>query len=141
MNTIKNPVREHWASIRLPAFLAGTLPKSHYTLIRAGGKIVGKVQNGVFIKRVIGSIHILHKLDSIGFDIDSLKQAKKAGASTVKITDKETGIVYRVAISTIWNRGFHLPDYGYGEQIALKRRFWSKGNEPVFEQLGLELWR
>jgi len=141
MNKTQNPVLEHWASVRLPAFIAGIFPQSHYTPIRVGGKIVGEVIDDEFCKTLCGSIHFFYKLDCWAFDIDSLKQAEKAGASTVKITDKETGIVYRAAISTIWNRGFQLPDYGYGKQIALKKRFWSKGNEPVCEQLGFGLWR
>jgi len=137
MNTQKNPVREHWASKQLPAYLAGKYPKTHYTPIYVGRKIVGEVQDDVFLKRLIGSKHFLRVPPGIAFDIDSLKQAEKAGARKVKIIDKETGKIYRAAISTIWAKGFHKNYCGYGPQIGLEMHLWSKGNEPISEQLGL----
>lgn len=128
MKITQNPVRSgHWASIRLPVFLAGELSRTHYTPIYVGRKIVGKVQDGVFIKRVLASKHQLQKPPGYAFDITTLQQAEKAGASTVEIIDTETGNIYRAAISTIWTKGFpkHYP--GYKPQYGLELHYWSMG--------------
>ena len=139
MFNIENPVRDgHWAQKNLPAFMAGSLPNSNYTIIRVGGKIVGKVEDGIFQKKVKGSIHFLHIPPAIAFDISSLEQAELAGAILVKVVDKETGKKYRAYLSTIWNKGFKL-SRGYGEQIALSLSMWCIGDEPLNEQLSL--WR
>ena len=131
----ENPVREgHWVSTSLNIYLSGKYPKSYYTLIRAGGKIVGKVQDGVFFKRLIGSLHFLRIPPGIANDIASLKQAENAGAQIVQVTDIETETIYRAAISTIWARGFPV-NRGYGPQIGLVFSDWSKGNEPLCDQL------
>lgn len=139
MITLENPAVARWASTRVPVYLRGTFPKFHYTWIYAGGKKVGRVQDGVFSKRILASKHTYHKRLGFCFDIESLKKAERAEAHIVEITDLETWTVYRAAISTIWNQGFYLPDFGYGKQIGLDMHLWSRGNEPVYEQIDLGL--
>lgn len=138
MQITQNPVRSgHWASKRLPAFLAGVLPKTHYTPIYAGQKKVGQVVDGVFIKRVLASKHQLRKPPGYAFDISTLEQAEKAGANELKIIDIETGNIYRAAISTIWTKGFPRQSPCYEPQFGLELHHWSKGNEPTVNQLFL----
>ena len=124
MNITQNPARDrHWASFRLPAFIAGKLPRNNFTTITVHGRIVGVVRGGVFHKVVKASIHFLRVPPAISFDISSLKEAEKAGAYLVKIVDKESAKVYQASLSTVWEKGFMF-DRGYGQQIALPLSFW-----------------
>lgn len=125
MRVIQNPVRDgHWASKSIPAFMAGRLPNSNFTTILIGNRIVGKVQNGVFLKKVKASVHFLHTPPAITFDVSSLRDAENAGAQLVMVIDKETGNEYQADLSVIWRKGFEL-DRGHGSQIALPLCKWS----------------
>lgn len=104
--------------------------------IRVGSRVVGKVQDGVFIKRVKASQHFLYRPPAIAFDVSSLKQAEKAGARSVTVIDSESDKVYRALMSTIWDRGFRL-NRGFGDQIALVLADWTLGDDPLAEQMKL----
>jgi hypothetical protein len=95
----------------------------HFTKIYAQGKVVGRVTHGVFEKSVIGSIHFLRKPPAISFDIDSLRQAERAGAYTLHIVDKETGKVYTTTMKKLLKRGFAF-NRGFGKQIGLRLGEW-----------------
>lgn len=111
-----------------------TISLTNSTKIRINGKVVGIVQNGSFVKNLRGSVHFLRIPPSISFDKQSLVQAEQAGAQYVLVTDVETGHIYRVALSTIWSKGFSV-NRGYGEQIALPLSYWARGDDPVGQQL------
>jgi len=87
------------------------------------GKVVGEVKNGIFSKKVKASKHFLRKPPAICFDVVSLEQAKKAGATHIEIEDTETGKVYRAPLKLIWRKGFLL-NRGFGEQIGLALNYW-----------------
>lgn len=108
------------------------------TSITVGGRIIGEVRNGVFVKHVRGSIHFLRKPEAIALDANSLKQAEMAGARSVKIIDTETKKVYQALIGTIRKKGIPI-DRGHGAQIALPINDWNRGNEPLGEQL--QFWK
>lgn len=116
---------------------ASNASTSNSTKIQVGRQIVGTVDGDVFIKRVKGSLHFLRVPPSIAFDINSLIQAEKAGAKTIRIIDSETDEVYQTLISTVRTKGFEI-DRGHGQQIALHLDFWNRGNGPIARQL--ELW-
>lgn len=138
MKQEKNPMRVgHRASSSSPAYLAGASSNPDSTIIRVGSRVVGKVQHGIFLKKVKASRHFLRHPEAIAFDVGSLRQAQQAGARTVKVIDAESGKVYKAFLSTIWAKGFEL-DRGYGKQIALPLSEWSLGNEPFGEQV--KLW-
>jgi hypothetical protein len=107
------------------------------TLIWAGGYVVGQVSAKVFFKKVRGSKHFLRKPPAIAFDIQSLEDAKDAGASTVRVLDEESGMTYQASIETIFTRGFPF-DRGHGKQIGLAFRYWQQGDDPLANQL--QLW-
>lgn len=134
----KSPGRgsDNRAFSQVPAYLTGSLPTANSTIIRVGQRVVGKVINGVFLKKVKASRHFLKHPEAIAFDIESLKQAQQAGAQTVSIIDTESGNVYKAFLSTIWDNGFDL-DRGYGKQIALPLAEWSLGEEPMGKQMSL----
>ena len=95
--------------------------------IKINNRVIGKVENGVFIKNVIGSRHFLKKPPAIAFDISTLTKASQHGAITVKVKDTTTDIVYTSSMNKITEKGFEF-DRGYGKQIALIMKEW-KTNE------------
>jgi hypothetical protein len=88
---------------------------------------VGAVVDGVFHKdRVQGSRHFLRRPPGIALDAESLRQAEAAGATSVSITDQETGITYTAAFETIREHGIHV-DRGLGIQVGLEFQWWNTG--------------
>jgi hypothetical protein len=92
---------------------------------REDGRKIGKVVGNTFTKSVKGSIHFLRTPPCIAFDIFSLKEAVKLGATKVQVTDLETGCVYTASIKHILNKGMRI-NRGHGEQIALSMNGWMK---------------
>lgn len=107
--------------------------------IRVGGRTVGEVRGDIFVKRVQASRHFLRTPPAICFDVSTLKDAERAGAQTVEVTDADTGRVYRASMGTMWAKGRSL-NRGYGEQWRLDLRYWNtggQGGEPPIQQLPL----
>jgi len=100
-----------------------------------GRRVVGEVREGVFYKRLRAS-HFLRTPPAIAFDVSTLREAERAGACYVEITDLESGRVYWAAISTIWERGFPV-NRGHGEQWGLALGKWGHKGESLAEQLPL----
>tara|TARA_R100000664_G_scaffold9433_2_gene15811 strand:+ start:2523 stop:2840 length:318 start_codon:yes stop_codon:yes gene_type:complete len=88
-------------------------------------KVIGKVQNGVFIKNVIGSKHFLRKPPAISLDKSTLVEAVKNGANRVEINDTSSKNTYKASIDRIMIKGFEI-DRGYGKQLALMLNQWDK---------------
>jgi hypothetical protein len=103
---------------------------SNSTPIRACGHVVGKVRGDTFYKSVDGSRHFLRIPPAICFDVLSLKEAERAGAVYVEVTDRETGKAYRVSIRFIWEHGFKV-NRGFGDQIALPLGQWQIIGTPL----------
>lgn len=93
------------------------MSKNNHNTVYAGTRIVGTVRNGTFHKTVKSS-HFLRQPPALAFDIDSLAQAERLGASRVEVFNKETGEYFKATIAHIREAGFAL-NRGYGEQIAL----------------------
>jgi hypothetical protein len=109
------------------------------TTVWAGGKVVGEVAEGKFIKRVRGSRHMLREPKGWGFDLGSIESVRNLGAETVEIHDTETDTVYSASIARIQQKGFRF-DRGHGLQIALPLKFWSTrrpGEEKLTMALGV----
>jgi hypothetical protein len=116
-----------------------TLSQPNYSRnIRVGKKIVGKVVENEFVKKVHSVKHFLHKPPAIAFDVGSLEQAQKLGATQVKIIDLDSGIVYKVTIELILEKGFRF-NRGYGNQIGLTLNYWQLEGSTQNPQLAL--WR
>ena len=114
------------------------ISQPHYsTKIMVGDKVVGKVLGDEFIKEVHSTKHFLQKPRAIAFDEDSLVQAQKHGATKVKVIDLDTGIVYRVTIELIYQKGFYF-NRGWGNQIGLTLDLWSshpKSQPGLFDSI------
>jgi hypothetical protein len=100
------------------------------TPIRAGGHVVGKVKGDTFYKSVDGSRHFLRVPPAIGFDVQSLKEAERAGAVYAEVEDRETHKIYRAPIQLIWEKGFKV-NRGFGDQIALPLGLWQIVGVPL----------
>jgi hypothetical protein len=77
-----------------------------------------------FRKELNGSRHFLRVPRGIAFDLASLEAAKLAGASRVRVLDRETRVEYRASFEDLLAHGFPL-DRGHGRQIALRLEHWT----------------
>ena len=103
---------------------------SSSTPIRAGGHVVGKVKQNTFYKVVDGSRHFLRVPPAICFDVQSLRDAERAGAAYAEVANRENGKVYRSPIQLIWDCGFKV-NRGFGDQIALPFDNWQVMGDPL----------
>ena len=92
--------------------------------VRAGGRIVGKVNGFKFVKRVRASKHMLREPKGWALDLESLVAAERLGAREVEIEDTESGAIYTASFERIRSKGFRF-DRGHGQQICLPLQFWS----------------
>ena len=106
------------------------------TEIYVRGRAVGTVRGTVLQKTVHSSKHFLRKPPAICFDADTLKEAERAGAESLKIKDGDTGEIYRAPLSKLYEKGFRV-DRGFGVQWALGLAEWAKGDEPAGAQLSM----
>lgn len=105
-------------------------PKSQAP-VYANGRVVGKVQAGAFRKSIDFSKHALRYPPALALSVDSLQQAKRAGAEAIEIYDRETGRVYSCAITHFMRYSFELQRGGYERQRALPLRYWTASGGNV----------
>ena len=86
--------------------------------LRGTQKVIGRVIGHTFEKSIQGRKHLLRTPPALGFDLSTLEDAERAGATAVAVTDSETGRVYRQTIETIRRYGFPVTR-GHGRQWAL----------------------
>jgi hypothetical protein len=85
--------------------------------ILCDGKVIGTLENGRFIKHVVGSRHKLRKPEAWAIDAAAFDDKILPNASEVVIVDKETGTTYRVATETFSQHKFKF-NRGFGNQYA-----------------------
>lgn len=100
-------------------------------VIKVKGRVIGQVIHNVFVKDIKNK-HMLTNPPAIANDIQVLHDAQNAGAEYCEFTNTENGIVYRAAISKIWDMGKHI-NFGYGEQIMLTLQNWTQTRDPKHE--------
>ena len=108
--------------------------KNNSTPIYVNGRVVGRVEDGVFRKRLRASVHFLKRPPAIAFDVDSLYDAQDAGATRVEVTDAETGRVYVARIADILRDGRRF-NRGFGDQVYYLLTRWRAPDAP--EQMAL----
>ena len=99
--------------------------------------MVGKVENGAFLKSVQASKHMLRSPRGWALDVQSLKDAERLGAIRVEICDTESGLTYSASVDLILAKGIRL-NRRFGEQIALPLHLW-KIEQPGAHQLEMTL--
>lgn len=106
--------------------------------VKAQGRIVGRVREGVFYKTVQASKHMWRNPPAWALDVQSLLDAERAGARLVDIHDSEAGAHYRASIDEVRRRGFVF-DCGHGCQVALPLELWAvtRPGQERAEQLAL----
>ena len=92
--------------------------------IRASGHVVGYVRGDTFYKTISGSVHFLQKPYGIANDVDTLNEAKHAGATRLQITDRETKSKYFATIALVFDKGVYF-NRGFGNQIVLPMQYFS----------------
>ena len=107
-------------------------------IIRAQGRVVGRVRDGVFHKRVRSSVHQLVRPPAWALDLQSFEDAKAAGAVSVELNDSDTDRTYSATVSHIESNGWTF-DRGWGLQIGLSLEHWKVIGEDVPVQMSLEL--
>jgi hypothetical protein len=97
-------------------------------VFRVNGKVVAELRGEVLVKRVRGSMHLLHHpRRAWAIDAQVLVDAERAGARLVEIVDQETGEVFRAAVAQFHAKGFSV-DRGYGAQRALALEHFNTGD-------------
>ena len=88
------------------------------------GTCIGFIQEGVFNKAVMGSIHKLRRRPGPGWAIDQGVLDDLVGqADEIRIVDMETDVEY-VADLDFFRRMARPIDFGYGKQQCLNLRYW-----------------
>ena len=103
--------------------------------LRGTQKVIGRVIGHTFEKSIQGRKHLLRTPPALGFDLSTLEDAERAGATAVAVTDSETGRVYRADIATIRRNGFPVVR-GFGRQIALPLSAYSVDGDPPAVRVG-----
>jgi len=105
---------------------------------REDGKFVALVENGVLIKHVRRSKHMLQKPQGWAWDDTCLEQAERLQAHQTQIFDDETGLIYTASISDFRRYGVQFNRH-FGQQTCLPVKYWqvSKLGENPPIQLSL----
>ena len=99
-------------------------PNTGTPIYRADGRaVVGRVEGDTFYKSARSTVHMLRQPRAWAADVDTLDQARAAGATWVEVYDRDTGRVYRAALADFYRRGVTV-DRGHGAQLALPVSFW-----------------
>ena len=100
------------------------------------GKIGGYLYGNVLRKTCYASKHFLFSPSAICFDVGVLMRARDLGATVAEVVDKESGRVYRAALSRFWRKGFSVDRSGYGSQLGLTLDQWNR-DEATSDQPAL----
>lgn len=82
------------------------------------GKIVGKLENGVFSKSVSRRKHLFRLANGWGIQYQILKDLPDE--TVIEIYDKDDRKMYRTTKKDYWSKG-KLINLGHGEQVVLDR--------------------
>lgn len=93
------------------------------TKIYSNNIMVGEVIGDIFRKRLKPN-HFLWRPPAIAFALQSLIDAKKAGAIKVEVINTETGRVHRATLDLIERHGFNIERGGFEPQRALALHKW-----------------
>ncbi len=86
------------------------------------GQYAGAVIGNEWRKNIVTS-WMLRKPPALAVDVKTLREAMDAGAEWLVVTNTETGVTYRAAITTVLEHGFEF-DRGFGLQRGLALAFW-----------------
>lgn len=87
------------------------------------GKIVGRVENRIFIKEVFGTKHMLRQPMAWALDADIFDRVIVPNCLSIHIIDKETGTRYVAGVKTFLEHRQVL-SRGFGKQYFLELVHW-----------------
>jgi len=105
------------------------LPHDARITIYLHGRVIGHVRDGVFEKTLARSRHFLRRPPAIAFDRATLRDARQAGATRVRIMEREQGDVYEADLDEVERYGFPV-QRGHGDQVALHLSRWTVNGQP-----------
>ncbi len=105
-------------------------PPSKISIYAWGKKRPVGIVVGDEFRKSIRKSGYLREPPAICIDVKSLKDAEKAGARWVVITNKDDGRIHRATIAKIWREGFEL-DRGFGLQRGLLLSEWDTTEAPT----------
>jgi hypothetical protein len=83
----------------------------------------GEFKDGIWTKKVRGSVHMLKRPESWAVDAADLADAIDHGIATIAIVDTETQKRYTVTAWLFDQKGIRI-NRGHGDQVALPLRYW-----------------
>ncbi len=92
------------------------------------GKHIGNVIGNEWRKDLLNR-WMLTTPPAIANDVQALRNAVRAGAEYVVATNKDNGIIYRVSIAKIFDKGFDV-NRGFGLQRGLALSEWMQTRDP-----------
>ncbi len=87
------------------------------------GRIVGRIENRVFIKEVYGHLHMLRKPIAWAIDADIFDRVIVPNCLSVHIIDKDTGFRYTCGVKTFQEKHSKL-NRKFGDQYYLELIHW-----------------
>jgi len=93
--------------------------------VRVKSKTIGFIENGCFLKPVVGSKHQLREPPAWAIDADAFDEWVKPNAREIIVTDTEAKIRYKVLTET-FDRLKQEMDRGFGRQYFLVLAHWTK---------------
>lgn len=87
------------------------------------GRLVGKIQDRVFLKEVYGNKHMLRKPVAWAIDCDIFDRVIKPLCYSIHIIDKDTGCRYICGVKTFLENSQKI-NRKYGDQYILELLHW-----------------
>lgn len=105
-----------------------------------GGKPVGTydTETHTYYKTVKGKLHIYNSPPSICNDLTICQELNRLGCYYLHIYNTANRKHYWTTMKLIWDKGFAIPNYGYGSQRALELRYWYPEAPPLQEEFATE---
>ena len=93
------------------------------------GVVVAHLVNGILVKKVRESRHMLRSPKAWSFDKSIILTAQKHGARTIRVEAGDTGKVYEVSMKRFMEKAMPIRR-GFNSQLALVLKFWDTGEPP-----------
>lgn len=87
------------------------------------GRVIGSIDNGVFFKKVRGSIHRLNRPPAWAIDSEAYDSKIRHSCRSIVVDDTESGTRYLVSVALFDDKKGYL-NRGHGGQYYLVMKYW-----------------
>lgn len=91
------------------------------------GKLAGKLDNGIYRKKVISTKHKMKIFDAYGIDKTIVSKLEKLGCKEIRILETDTNIIYSTSFENFLKNG--IEKNFDGKQVFLSIKHFSESNE------------